>query len=238
MNGIAVVLPTRNRPHQLERFVNSLYENAKNKENIFVYLYVDDDDTLTGYALKNLSSLYGNKIFSLVGPRILMSETANKLVPFVKQDIFFMGGDDLIIRTKDWDEKIIEKFNSIEDKIALVYGDDLHPDPNYKNFATHPIVHRRWVEHLGYLTPPYFSSEYADTWLNYVADKLNRKFKLDFVNEHLHWVFGKAPRDLTYIETGMRHARDNPPAIYNSLQNKRDEDFVKLQKLLGTKHEK
>lgn len=238
MSGIAVVLPTRNRPHLLERFVKSLYSNASNKHNISVYLYVDDDDNLTEYALKNLSVLYKNKIFSLVGPRILMSETANKLLPYIKEDIFFLGGDDLVIKTNDWDDKIVQKFDSLEDKIGLIYGDDLTLNPSYKNFATHPILHRRWVSELGYLTPPYFSSDYADTWLNYIADNLNRKFKLDFINEHMHWTFGKSQVDMTYMENRNRFSKDNPIAIYNSLESKRNEDVLKLRKLIDTKYEK
>lgn len=232
MSGIAVVLPTRNRPNSLKRFINSLFDTCSNKENIFIYLYIDDDDTVTESCLKELSVNYPSKIFSLVGPRIIMSDMVNKLLPHIKEDIFFLGGDDLIIRTKDWDLKIINKFHTIEDKIALLYGDDLTLTRGMESFATHPILHRKWVDCLGYLAPPYFSSDYADTWLNEIADKLGRKFKIDIINEHMHWTFNKAPLDQTYLECRKRFMKDNPPDIYKSLLGLREKDYNKLKNLI------
>lgn len=240
MSKIAILLPTRNRPNLLERFVDSVYKNCKNTENVSVYLYIDDDDELTQYALTSLSKKYGKKIKALVGSRILMSETANKLFSITdkEEDIIFLAGDDLVIRTFGWDELVISKFSEIPDKIALIHGDDLTLDPNYKSFATHPILHRRWIETVGYATPPYFSSDYADTWLNFIADSLNRKFKVDFINEHMHWTFGKSKMDMTYLENRQRFSKDNPASVYNSMLKKRVEDCEKLKALLNTTYEK
>jgi hypothetical protein len=156
----------------------------------------------------------------------------NKLMPLVREDIFFFGGDDLVFRTSNWDLKIIEKFNLIQDKIALLYGDDLSLVPHLKYFATHPILHRKWVECLGYLAPPYFSSDYADTWLNELADSIGRKFKLDFVNEHMHWYFGKSPLDSTYAENRQRFSKDRPNELYDHLLQIRQQDIQKLKKAL------
>ena len=226
---IAIVLPTRNRPELLERFISSVFNTSSNEEIVKFYLYVDDDDVLTPSAVSKLQSRYEDKIFVLTGPRILMSETANKLIPFVKEDIFFCGGDDLIFRTMNWDQMVIKKFDEIEDKIGLVFGHDLFQ----KDLATHPILHRRWVEALGYITPPYFSSDYSDTWLTELADKLDRKYKLNFINEHMHFTLGKSPLDNTYLENRSRFHQDNPPELYRSLQGKRTKDLNKLKDLLN-----
>lgn len=231
MSSIAVVLPTRNRPDLLERFIDSLYSKAANKDAVRVYLYVDNDDQLTKRAFPSLAKNHPDKIKVLVGPRIIMSEMVNKLMPLVKEDIFFLGGDDLVMMTHGWDDLVINKFNEIEDKIALLFGDDTIQT----NLATHPIIHRRWVECLGYITPPYFSSDYADTWLNDLADSLNRKFKLSFVNEHRHWTNGKGQVDSTYVENRKRYSIDNPQEIYNNLYQKRLEDIQKLKKLINEK---
>lgn len=227
-----MVLPTRNRPNELERFADSVFETCSDPDNISIYLYIDDDDYVSECKVKELSKKYPLRIFSLIGPRIIMSDMVNKLFPLVREDIFFFGGDDLVFRTKDWDLKIIEKFNSIQDKIALLYGDDYTLDPNMKFFATHPIIHRKWVECLGYLAPPYFSSDYADTWLNELADNIGRKFKLDFVNEHMHWTFGKSSLDTTYVENRKRFSKDSPNKIYHDLIEMRRQDIQKLKKVL------
>lgn len=231
MNGIAVLLPTRNRPILLERFIDSVYATATHKDLIKIYLYVDLDDSTTWKCFNSLNNKYPNKIHVLVGPRIVMSEMVNKLYPLIKEDIFFLGGDDLIMKTEGWDTLIINKFNDIDDKIALLFGDDTIQI----DLATHPIIHRRWVEALGYITPPYFSSDYADTWLNEIADSLDRKYKLPFVNEHTHWVNGKNNFDSTYLENRVRFQKDNPHQIFSDLKNVRLKDVEKLRRIINEK---
>jgi len=231
---IAIVLPTRNRPDLLDRFISSVYNTVSNEEVIKFYLYVDEDDCLTPTIIPTLNERYKDKIFVYTGPRIILSATVNMLIPFIKEDIIFCGGDDLIFRTDNWDQMVISKFDESEDKIVLAYGDDL----NQKELATHPILHRRWIEALGYITPPYFSSDYSDTWLTELADKLGRKYKLDFVNEHMHFTIGKSPIDITYLENRNRFSKDKPYEIYQNLLPRREEDLEKLEKLKGTIYEK
>lgn len=227
--GIAVVLPTRNRPKELHRFLGSMVVLADNPEKIKFYLYVDDDDKVTPEAIDSALQLIHPRIFSLIGNRIIMSDMVNKLLPYVEEDIFFLGGDDLVMRTKGWDSIIENTFSNILDKIALLYGDDLSP---CSNFATHPIIHRKWVKSLGYILPPYFSCDYADTWLNELADAIGRKIKIPIVNEHLHWTFGKAKVDLTYFEGKLRFQADRVPDIYNSKTAEREIDLAKLTALI------
>ena len=83
MSQIAIVLPTRNRPQLLSRFINSIFETCSNIDNVSIYLYLDDDDRLTEPCIKELSFKYPAKIFSLVGPRIVMSDMVNKLLPYI-----------------------------------------------------------------------------------------------------------------------------------------------------------
>ena len=85
-------------------------------------------------------------------------------------------------------------------------GEAVHTQPN---FATHPIISRRWVEIQGCVTPPYFSCDYADTWLNDLANDLGRKRLLPIFNEHMHWSLGKSPVDMTYVENRQRFQEDN-----------------------------
>lgn len=224
MSGIALVLPTRGRPELLHRFVYSFVGNAKDPNSIKFYFYVDDDDINTiKYCTE--TSEFRNKFIIVVGPRIKMSETANRLVPYVTEDIFFCGGDDLIMRTPSWDTIVRDFFDKSEDKIWLAYGyDGFHTD-----FATHPILHRKWVETLGFLTPPYFESDYADTWLDEIATRLHRKHQLPMFNEHMHFTFGKAPMDQTYYDNRIRYSKTSPQNVYHELLEKRLEDTEKLR---------
>tara|TARA_R110000824_G_scaffold41418_1_gene123252 strand:+ start:1765 stop:2475 length:711 start_codon:yes stop_codon:yes gene_type:complete len=221
---IAIVMPTRNRPEKLERFINSVVDTAEDLSRVNIYLYVDADDVVTMPKVTELSDKYPSLILCLVGPRTIHSHIANLLLPYVKEDIFFLGADDLIMRTKGWDKVICDFFDNHEDKVVLAYGDDLFQP----NLATHPILHRNWVEAIGYLTPFYFEADFADTWINDLAHKINRKQKLDFVNEHMHFFARKMELDQTFAENRNRYKNQDPELVYKCLEPVRQRDAQKL----------
>ena len=43
-NTISILTPTRNRPNNCQRFIKSIYNTAKNRGNIELFFYVDNDD--------------------------------------------------------------------------------------------------------------------------------------------------------------------------------------------------
>tara|TARA_R110002110_G_scaffold108178_2_gene270360 strand:- start:327 stop:1073 length:747 start_codon:yes stop_codon:yes gene_type:complete len=244
---IAILLPTRMRPERLTTFWKSVVSTVSDIENVKLYLYIDDDDPKTIEKADELKEEYGDRIFALVKPRIIMSQMVNELYPHVEEDILFFGADDLLMRTSNWDKVIIEFFTQVPDRIALVYGNDLAQtermhlsDPN--RFATHPIVHKNWVKALGYLSPPYFSCDYADTWINDLANGVGRSFPLPFVNEHMHFTVKKAKMDQTYLENRQRFNRDRVPTIYREKQEELKSDISKLASFIrsfseGASHE-
>jgi hypothetical protein len=67
----------------------------------------------------------------------------------------------------------------------MVGGDDMFL--RSKTLAPHPIVHRRWLDTLGYFIPPYFDGEWGDTWVSDLASRIGRMKFLPFVCEHLHF---------------------------------------------------
>ena len=157
----------------------------------------------------------------------------NELLKITEDEgIIFLAGDDLVMRTDAWDTIVIESFAAIDDRIALFYGVDGAESQHPADFATHPIIHRRWFDVLGYINPPYFSCDYADTWLNTLADSVNRKFLLPIFNEHMHFTVGKSEFDSTYLEARQRFAKDNVPQQFTALAKTRDEDIQKLKKYI------
>jgi len=191
---------------------------------------VDDDDQQgLDYTCK-LSKNY--PIHRVSGPRIIMSDMVNKLWPTITEDILYFGADDLVMRTKNWDDIIREKFLSIPDKIALLYGKDGGESQHKPDFATHPIIHRKWAELFGYVTPPYFSCDYADTWLNDLAEGVNRKFQIPIFNEHMHFTLGKAPVDNTYARNRNKFMEENTPQIYYNTRAERESCIRQLKKYI------
>ena len=143
----------------------------------------------------------------------------------------FHCGDDIRIRTPKWDQTVINKIEEFDDKIAFVYGSDGHQP---KTFGTHGFIHRNWVNVIGYFVPPYFSSDFNDTWLNEVSQKINRHFFVDIYTEHMHPMQGKGLWDETHKERLARGAKDEVDALYNSpkMAKLRDQDAERLRKYI------
>lgn len=186
-------------------------------------VYIDDDDfSYSGLEMKNLVKVHGR--------RITLSKMWNRCYEEANYDYFMHAGDDLVFQTKGWDTKILNAFP--KDKIAFVHGRDGSPQDDIK-FGTHGFLHRNWVEAVGYFVPPYFSCDYNDTWLNDVANKIDRHIMLnDVLIEHMHYAWKKRDMDKSDVERENRGNEDNVRALYDGLEKERAEDAGKLIGLL------
>ena len=116
---------------------------------------------------------------------------------------------------------VVYQFRQSKDKILFVGGQDGFHAPE-KNFLTHGFLHRNWVETVGYFVPPYFSSDFNDTWLNEVADMIGRKIYMkDLMIEHMHPLAGKHFWDRTHQERLERHRLDKPQDLYAGRRQRR-----------------
>ena len=222
---ISILCPTRGRPQNMTRLVNSAGDLSSRRIQFVFYMDSDDYDATIRQAepfnFKNLCYEF------IVGPRILLSEMWNRCAEKATADIMMHCGDDIVFRTPEWDWQVIKKFREIPDHIGLVHGrDGIHDG----NLATHGFIHRSWVDAVGYFVPPYFASDYNDLWLTEVADAIGRRFYLpDLYTEHMHFAVGKAILDRTHAERLERHSNENCDRIWIETASKRMEDVKKLQ---------
>jgi hypothetical protein len=226
---ISVCCPSRGRPESMFRLVESVRATAVGPVEVIFYLDDDDPDSAVMAAQLGLAGLYG-QVMHIVGERITMSNTWNVLARHAAYEILMAAGDDVVFRTLGWDMRVREAFAAVDDRIALVHGDDLVHGPR---LATHPFLHRRWVDAVGYLVPNGFSCDHTDTWVQEVADALGRRHYLpDVVTEHLHPIVGKARLDTTHRERLARNRRDHNAAVYDARAGERDRDVAILRALL------
>lgn len=216
---ISLLCPSRGRPQNLRRMIESVRAVSTIMSEVVVY--VDDDDT----AYSDLALFSDICIFR--GPRICHSDYWNKCAERASGDYLMMVGDDCVFKTPGWDQMVEQAFAVCPDKILMVHGDDCAPAGKW--FATHPIISRRWVEICGRFTGPWFPGDFADQWIQDIANTLGRRQFLPFVNEHLHHVWGKAPKDQTYCETEARKRDQDTPSIYGRMTNERTNDVIKLR---------
>lgn len=223
---ISILAPSRDRPSGLYGMIESARATARTP--IEVVCRIDDDEPqAAAYRAMQLAGMI-DKL--LVGPRIVMSDMWNVCMRAASGDIFMLASDDVVMRTPGWTGMVEMAFASSADKLLLVHGDDLGPDGKW--FPTFPIIHRRWAETTGRFTAPYFSCDYADTWLWEVAKQIGRVRFFPYVTEHLHWVYRKAAVDQTTREIRARGRRDNPKALFERTRPERNAEAEKLRALL------
>jgi len=224
---ISILIPTRGRRRGLERAVRSAPAKADNRDYLEFIAYVDQDDTLTYF---NFNEEFNLDIRFLVGPRIVLSNTWNKCAQKANGEILGQMNDDIYFRTPGWDGLVYKEFEKYPDKILMVHGNDGSSQASGTGgFGSHPFVSRRWYEVLGYITPPFFSSDFGDTWIGHLADAIGRRHYLPFVIEYLHPFFGKAEEDETFRQRIVRHSNDNVERLYRDLAPLREIDIDKLK---------
>jgi hypothetical protein len=252
MEKISILCPTRHRPNSIFDLIYSVIETAKHINDVEIIFYVDFDD---GESIQQVEDFMPIRVdlvnllcekerfkgqdsldlsYSLVnyvvGRRILLSQCWNECYAIARGNILMHCGDDIRFRTKGWDDMIRKEFEKVPDKIVQVFGDD---GIMHQHLATHSFIHRNWVETLGYFVPPYFSSDFNDTWLDYVARQLDRQVYLqNMYTEHMHWLIGKGEKDQNALENLERHNKDNVEQLYENLLPNRIADVEKLKKYI------
>jgi glycosyl transferase/beta-hydroxylase protein BlmF len=215
---ISILCPTRGRPENVKRLLDSIEATATIMPEVVFYVDIDDPTFPQALPFPDTRTIRGE--------RILMSKMWERCAETATGDILMMGGDDLIFQTKGWDDQVKRAFAAFPDRLVFVHGDDkLHG----ANFGTHGFLHRKWVEATGYFCPPYFSSDYNDTWWNDVANALDRRIYLPFVTEHMHPLAGKAEWDKTHRERLERQKEQNSAKLYAELLPERLADIQKLR---------
>lgn len=227
MYNISLLCPTRNRVNGLKRMWDSALDTAYEPEKLELVLYIDYDDRDTiDFVTSNIQQSV-IIISDKHNPQIY-SNLHNICCTKSNADVIFSCADDLIFRSKDWDRIILEKFNTVNDKIAFLFGNDGHWG---SKFGTHGFFHKNWFNTLGYLSPPLFTVDYSDNYINDIAKAIDRSFYMENIFiEHMHWTFGKMEFDQTAKEAHSRRSNTNNAFIYKNfetMQQQRD-DIQKL----------
>lgn len=228
---ISLLLPTRQRPDNLLRFYESAMSTAEDPDSVEVVCYIDEDDNSYDHIeFPNLVKVRGNRKHDDI---VNLSVMWNKCWNEATGDIFGHMGDDIVFRTIGWDTAVREAINARPGKIAFVWCNDYSDESNRNDFGTHGFVHRNWTDVIGRFVPPYFASDYNDTWFNDVSRELNVQTYLHHhVTEHMHYSIGKSEIDQNTRERLDRHASQKPDEIYNS-HEKKQERLDEVEKLRG-----
>ena len=209
MSKISLLLPTRGRPHLVQRFFQSLIAQTANLKDVEVVLYVDEDDLQSHHL-----NCDGVSLVRIIGPRLSMGAYNQTCLDRSSGEIVILMNDDVVIRTPDWDQIVVDVVRKIPDQIYLAYPTDLY----WGNMlCTFPILPRRVCEIMARPFPDEYQSWHIDRHILDIFKRLkhmdqDRIFYLHHVVfEHLHFDYGKAALDLTYqskLRSKVRYGDD------------------------------
>lgn len=203
---LALLLPTRGRPQNLERFIRATGATAHGDWHIYVRLD-DDDPTFAEYQDVLDECGYDGRVSLFNGPRTGFAASLNEMAAQAADDgslYVSMFGDDVVPMTQGWDVALTE---ALGEPLGVVYGDDGLRDKHAKDLPTHYVTQTEVYRRLGYLAPPGIKHLFLDNVARDIGRNLRRFIFVPVKIQHLHpWAEGEQIDDATYQEGGRNPA--------------------------------
>lgn len=160
---IAILCPTRGRPEQFKRMVDSV-----RKTSSAVKVFATADKEYDGVQIDEW-------LYSPDG--LPTAQKWNNLAQFVMAEprlkwrndnevrLFMLGSDDMYFDTPGWDKALIDHYNALENKVHVWSLQDSRD----KDGTPHIICSREYIEAMNYFIPPIFLHFFVDTWTVQIA---------------------------------------------------------------------
>lgn len=168
---IAILCPTRGRPEQCQRMIESAFRTSAGKVQLYIAVSGDEFEVYKGALFVPDQNRVGVCMVEMPDG-MPTAHKWNRLAELAAKQpagLFMLGSDDMYFDTPGWDKALIDHYNSLENKIhcyALQDSRDIDGTP-------HPIVTREWIEAMGYAFPPIFLHWFLDTWTVDIAKANN-----------------------------------------------------------------
>lgn len=183
----SLIVPTRGRPVQLRRFLDSVARTARRPDRLEVVLVVDDDDPHSRSV--GHPSL---KVVTASGPagRTMGALNAAGYAASAGEYVMLLN-DDVVARSRGWDVSALRSLRTFPDGIGLVHMNDTLMR---HHLCTFPLVPRVYCELAGGICPPEYRRYRID---DHIEDVFNLLYALgerravympDVVFEHLNAV--------------------------------------------------
>lgn len=211
MNTNLVIIPARGRPDKAQTAFDALKAHSKISDFL---IGLDDDDA------HNYPEIEG--VIREVNPRLKMNGTLNLLATRYAdkyETISFMG-DDHLVRTEGWDEKLYETIRNRG--FGIAYGNDLFQGAN---LPTMVMMSTNIIKELGFMAPPKLIHLYMDNFWKFFGQVLGcLDYRADVIVEHMHYMAGKSQSDAQYLEVNSSDVSNHDAKVFkeycdNDLKN-------------------
>lgn len=235
---IGLLIPSRERLNLKLTLISSIITTVNDINNIELYFGIDEDDPTLDIAEKISKAIPFVKIHVIknngkfIGINRIWNQLAAKAVHTC--NIFGYIGDDMIFRTKNWDQHILSEFNDNnlpKDQIKLVHCDDGHQG---SRLSVNAFVHQKYYEVMGYFCREEFLINYSDSWMYQTFNAFNRiTYRSDILIEHNHWIFGNRKKDNTANRMLSNNHDRISDMLWQQLRVEHHKDVEKLGKYLN-----
>lgn len=202
MDDLAILVPSRGRPHNMKRLADAVARTGRTGP--MIYCRLDDDDPTAESYPDVPDVLYS------VGPRIRFGASVNELAAeAVANGVthLAMFGDDVVPETIGWDRMLIDALGG---RLGIAYGSDGLEHLHGPDLPTHFITQAEVFVRLGWLVLPTLRHLYADDVARELGKGLgNFQYVPDAKISHFHRWNKKAPDDLTYQEANDKVRRED-----------------------------
>lgn len=200
MTSISIIVPSRARPQNCVRLLDSFNKTTPSEDVTIDFCISEDDPYVDAYLETVPQSIW-------IGSDNTLGTILNTMaVEFAKSsDIIGFVGDDVIMRTENWDEIVKSRFR----KNAIMYPNDGHQG---EGLPTSVFMDANIIRKLGYMVYPKLTHLYIDNHWRELGLRLGTlDYLADVDMEHMHPFAGKAEMDETYelANSAERYSVDN-----------------------------
>jgi predicted SAM-dependent methyltransferase len=220
--GISLLIPTLNRPPNMDRFAMSVNNTSKCPEGVELLFGIHEEDTGSIQKAEELKSKCKISIrYEIIkrfpDGKINLSFLWNQLYNKASNPILGYFGDDVIFWTPDWDAEVRKEFSI--DKTIMVSTNDVHVQKGKQAtlFFTHKTVHDYFKVYLD----ERFRRWYMDTYWDIIyrtAGKMH--YREDLVCEHLHP--DKFPDKADQVYKNMEYFKDSDSVLWHTPEIQQD----------------
>jgi hypothetical protein len=217
MKDLLVLVPSRGRPKNQERFLEYFFKNSTVSDVCFILDFDDESNYLR----------FDNVIYE-VGEPLMLNEKLNIVSKKYCNDYKFISfiGDDHLLQTYAWDKMLI---NPLSKKIGISYGNDLYKK---EELPTCSVISSEIIKRIGYMAPPELKHSYIDKfWLDLGTAIGSINYFDNVVWEHIHPDNKKTQVDETYLRGWSSQSQDKENyALYKNIRF--DKDVAKIKEII------
>ncbi|MFI2437408.1 hypothetical protein [Streptomyces sp. NPDC018693] len=209
MDSLAVIVPTRGRPHTVAELAAAFRDTCTERTWLLFAVDADDPEYARYRAAVDEAFVAHRRVQLTVQPAGTMVSALNHAASvlleapgWTRPDAIGFMGDDHRPRTKGWDRAYLDALTALP---GIVYGNDLLQGPA---LPTQCAISAHVVRALGHMAPAELTHLYVDNyWRDLGAAAGCLSYLPGVIVEHLHPMAGKADWD-------EGHRRVNQPAMY------------------------